>query len=288
MAALVAHRSHRSHRRHAGATIRYIFLIIAALLTLVPFAYMFATAVTPSDETSHIPMYWIPPHATLDNFKYLFLQANIPLIQWLINSLFVATATTLVVLLVDALAAYGFARLEMPGRDLIFGFILLSLLVPVAVTLIPIFLLMRDLHFLNTYNALVWPAAASAFGVFLLRQFFQTIPRELEEAAHIDGASRLRVFWSVDLPMVTNALITLALLTWLTSWNDFFWPLIALNNNAMYTAPVAITYLNSTFTQQPGVLLAAAATIAMPPLLFYIIFQRRIQKAVMTTGLAGR
>jgi len=282
MAALVL------RQRLLSAVIRYVFLFIAAVLTLVPFAYMFSTSITPADETSHIPIYWIPPHATLDNVKYLFLQANIPLVHWLLNSVFVATATTLAVLLVDALAAYGFARLSMPGRDLIFGVILLSLMVPVAVTLIPIFVLMRDLHFLNTYNALVWPAAASAFGVFLLRQFFQTIPRELEEAAHIDGASRLRVFWSVDLPMVTNALITLALLTWLTSWNDFFWPLIALNDNAMYTAPVAITYLNSTFVQQPGVLLAATATIAVPPLLFYIIFQRRIQKAVMTTGLAGR
>ncbi len=257
MAALVL------RQRLLSAVIRYVFLFIAAVLTLVPFAYMFSTSITPADETSHIPIYWIPPHATLDNVKYLFLQANIPLVHWLLNSVFVATATTLAVLLVDALAAYGFARLSMPGRDLIFGVILLSLMVPVAVTLIPIFVLMRDLHFLNTYNALVWPAAASAFGVFLLRQFFQTIPRELEEAAHIDGASRLRVFWSVDLPMVTNALITLALLTWLTSWNDFFWPLIALNDNAMYTAPVAITYLNSTFVQQPGVLLAATATIAV-------------------------
>ena len=275
-------------RRFLVAVLRYLFLTIAAAITLVPFAYMLATAFTPSNETSHIPIYWIPPHPTLDNFHYLFFQADIPLIRWLINSLFVATATTLVVLFVDALAAYGFARLELPGRNLIFSVILISLLVPVAVTLIPMFLLMRDLGFLNTYNALVWPPAASAFGVFLLRQFFQTIPRELEESATIDGANRWRIFWSIDLPLVTNALITLALLTWLTSWNDFFWPLIALNDTVMYTAPVAITYLNSTFTQQPGVLLAAATVVALPPLLFYIIFQRRIQIAVMTSGLTGR
>ncbi len=285
---MAARAAHRSRQRLLASTCRYLFLAGAVVTTLIPFAYMISTSVTPSEETSHIPVYWIPPHPTLGNYRYIFLQANIPLVQWLINSLFVATATTAAVLLVDALAAFGFARLRMPGRDLIFGLILLSLLVPVAVTLIPIFLLMRDLHFLNTYNALVWPSAASAFGVFLLRQFFQAIPVELEEAAYIDGASRLRVFWSVDLPMVTNALITLALLTWLTSWNDFFWPLIALTDNAKFTAPVAITFLNSTFTQQPGPLLAAATTITVPPMLFYAIFQRRIQKAVMTTGLAGR
>jgi len=285
MAALVVR---PSHQRLLVAVLRYLFLTGAAVITLVPFAYMVSTSLTPAEETSHIPVYWIPPHPTLDNYHYLFLQANIPLVQWLVNSLFVATAATVAVLVVDALAAYGFARLRLPGGNAIFGLILLSLLVPVSVTLIPIFLLMRDLHFLNTYNALVWPSAASAFGVFLLRQFFQAIPVELEEAAYIDGANRLRVLWSVDLPMVTNALFTLALLTWLTSWNDFFWPLIALTDNAKFTAPVAITFLNSTFVQQPGVLLAAAATIAVPPLLFYAIFQRRIQKAVMTTGLAGR
>ncbi len=285
MAALVVR---PSHQRLLVAVLRYLFLTGAAVITLVPFAYMVSTSLTPAEETSHIPVYWIPPHPTLGNYHYLFLQANIPLVQWLVNSLFVATAATVAVLVVDALAAYGFARLRLPGGNAIFGLILLSLLVPVSVTLIPIFLLMRDLHFLNTYNALVWPIAASAFGVFLLRQFFQAIPVELEEAAYIDGANRLRVLWSVDLPMVTNALVTLALLTWLTSWNDFFWPLIALTDNAKFTAPVAITFLNSTFVQQPGVLLAAAATIAVPPLLFYAIFQRRIQKAVMTTGLAGR
>lgn len=285
MAALVVR---PSHQRLLVAVLRYLFLTGAAVITLVPFAYMVSTSITPSEETSHIPVYWVPPHPTLDNYQYLFLQANIPLIQWLVNSLFVASAATAVVLVVDALAAYGFARLHLPGGNAIFGLILLSLLVPVSVTLIPIFLLMRDLHFLNTYNALVWPTAASAFGVFLLRQFFQAIPVELEEAAYIDGANRLRVFWSIDLPMVTNALITLALLTWLTSWNDFFWPLIALTDNTKFTAPVAITFLNSTFVQQPGVLLAAATTIAVPPLFFYAIFQRRIQKAVMTTGLAGR
>jgi len=285
MAALVVR---PSHQRLLVAVLRYLFLTGAAVITLVPFAYMVSTSITPSEETSHIPVYWVPPHPTLDNYQYLFLQANIPLIQWLVNSLFVATAATAVVLVVDALAAYGFARLHLPGGNAIFGLILLSLLVPVSVTLIPIFLLMRDLHFLNTYHALVWPTAASAFGVFLLRQFFQAIPVELEEAAYIDGANRLRVFWSIDLPMVTNALITLALLTWLTSWNDFFWPLIALTDNTKFTAPVAITFLNSTFVQQPGVLLAAATTIAVPPLFFYAIFQRRIQKAVMTTGLAGR
>jgi multiple sugar transport system permease protein len=147
---------------------------------------------------------------------------------------------------------------------------------------------MRDLHFLNTYHALIWPAAAGAFGVFLLRQFFQAIPAELEEAAEIDGANMLRIFWSVDLPMVKNALVTLAVLTWLASWNDFFWPLIALSRDDMFTAPVEITALNFAPNQALGPLMAAAVLVAAPPLIFYVIFQRRITAAVMTTGLTGR
>jgi multiple sugar transport system permease protein len=279
----------RSPQHTAFGIVRYLFLAVMTVVTLVPFAYMLAISFTPSEDAMHIPVYWIPPHPTLDNYRPFF-QAGLdsPLLRSLFNSMFVASASTLAVLVVDALAAYGFTRLKLPGTNAIFGVILLSLMVPVQVTLIPIFLLMRDLHFLNTYNALIWPAAAGAFGVFLLRQFFQAIPIELEEAAAIDGANLMRVFWSIDLPMVKNAMVTLAVLTWLVSWNDFFWPLIALSRDDMFTAPVEITALNFAPSQALGPLMAAAALVAAPPLLFYVIFQRRIRAAVMTTGLAGR
>ena len=281
--------AHQSRLPAILVVVRYLFLLLMTVVTLVPFIYMVAISFTPSADAQHIPVYWIPPHPTLDNYRPFF-QAGLsdPLLRSLINSVFVASAVTLVVLTVDTLAAYGFTRLKLPGTNVIFGVILLSLMVPVQVTLIPIFLLMRDLHFLNTYNALVWPAAAGAFGVFLLRQFFQAIPVELEEAAAIDGANLLRVFWSIDLPMVKNALMTLAVLTWLASWNDFFWPLIALSRDDMFTAPVEISALNFAPNQALGPLMAAAALVAAPALIFYIIFQRRIAAAVMTTGLAGR
>jgi multiple sugar transport system permease protein len=269
--------------------LRYLFLALMTVVTIVPFAYMLAVSFNSPQDSQHIPVYWIPPHPTLDNYRPFF-QAGLdsPLLRSLANSVFVATASTLAVLTVDALAAYGFTRLRLPGTNVIFGIILLSLMVPVQVTLIPIFLLMRDLHFLNSYNALIWPAAAGAFGVFLLRQFFQAIPVELEEAAAMDGANIVRIFWSVDLPMVKNALVTLAVLTWLASWNDFFWPLIALSSDDKFTAPVEITALNFAPSQSVGPLMAAAALVATPPLIFYVIFQRRIRAAVMTTGLAGR
>jgi multiple sugar transport system permease protein len=282
-------RSARPRRLVVFAVVRYLFLVVMTLVTLVPFVYMVAISFSPSSDAMHIPVYWIPPHPTLDNYRPFFESGlNSPLLHSLANSVFVASASTLAVLTVDALAAFGFARLRLPGTNVIFAIILLSLMVPVQVTLIPIFLLMRDLHFLNTYNALVWPAAAGAFGVFLLRQFFQAIPAELEEAAAMDGATMLRIFWSVDLPMVKNALVTLAVLTWLASWNDFFWPLIALSRDDMFTAPVEITALNFAPNQALGPLMAAAVLVAAPPLIFYVIFQRRITAAVMTTGLAGR
>jgi len=277
-------------RRSFWATVRYVFLVGLAIVTLVPFAFMLSTAFTPRSDVWHIPHYWLPPNFTFDNFTYVLFGAQFPMFRWLLNSVVVSTATTVVVVTVDALAAYGFARLKMPGRDFLFGLILLSLMVPIAVTLIPIFLLMRDLHFFNTYNALVWPAAANAFGVFLLRQFFMTIPVELEEAARLDGAGKLRIFWSIDLPLVRNALVTLALLTWLVSWNDYFWPVIALTDENSFTSPVAIVYVRGISGGLPdlGPLMAVATLIVLPPFLFYLIFQRRIREAVATTGLAGR
>ena len=277
-------------RPHTAFTLlRYLFLALMTVVTIVPFAYMLTISFTSPADALHIPVYWFPPHPTLDNYRPFFEAGlNSPLLRSLANSVFVATAATIAVLIVDTLAAFGFTRLKLPGTNAIFGVILLSLMVPVQVTLIPIFLLMRDLHFLNSYNALVWPATAGAFGVFLLRQFFQAIPIELEEAAGIDGANVLRIFWSIDLPMVKNALVTLAVLTWLASWNDFFWPLIALSSDDKFTAPIEITALNFAPGQTLGPLMAAAALVAAPPLLFYVIFQRRIRAAVMTTGLAGR
>src|SRR5690606_18097385 len=153
-------------------------------------------------------------------------------------SVVVSTTVTLLSLFISSLTAYGFSRLEFPGRNFIFVSILFALMVPGEVTLIPVFLLVRNFGWLDTYNALIWPAMANVFGVFLLRQFFMSIPKEMEEAAVIDGAGRFRIYWQIILPLSRSALVALTIFTFLGSWNDLFWPLIVLNRLEMRTLPV--------------------------------------------------
>jgi multiple sugar transport system permease protein len=207
--------------------------------------------------------------------------------RWYFNSFFVAFATTGIVLLVSSLAAYAYARLEFPGRDRLFYALLATLMIPGAVTFIPVFLMLRDLRWLDTYMALTVPHASSVFAVFFLRQFFLSIPRELEEAAVIDGCSRLGVYWRIILPLSGSALAALAIFTFLGSWNDFLSPLVFTNALEMRTLPVGLTILNGEYWSERGLIMAGATISALPVLVVYAIFQNYIIKGISLTGLKG-
>ncbi len=266
----------------------YAVLVPAAIATLVPIAYMYSLAFTPEAQTLRWPIRYIPENPTLDNFRRLLFEWELPVLRWLFNSVFVSTSVTLLVLFIASLTAYAFARLEFPGREPLFIAVLTTMMIPGQVTLIPTFIIMRELGWLDTYHALIWPAGAQAFGVFMLRQFFQTIPRELEEAAIIDGCSKFRIYWNIIVPLSRSAMVALAIFTFLGSWNDLFWPLIALNSAEMRTLPVGLTILNSEAYTQRGLTMAAAALTTTPVLLLYAVFQRQIVQGVMVSGLAGR
>ena len=195
--------------------------------------------------------------------------------------------TTCLVFITSILAAYAFARLRFPGREIIFYAALVTMMIPGQVTLIPIFLLMRDLKFLDTYHALIWPAGANVFGVFMLRQFFLTIPGELEEAAILDGASWFGVYRRIVLPLSTSALVALGIFTFLGSWNNLFWPLIVLNRLEMRTLPVGLTILVSEYGNERALGMAGAVVSFVPVLIVYAIFQRRIIQGVALTGFGG-
>ena len=184
-----------------------------------------------------VPIKWIPEPPTLQNFHKIFADPLLPLARWFLNSLLVASVGTVIILFVSSLSGYAFARLEFPGKNQLFSLLLFSLMIPAAITLIPSFLLLRDLKLLDTYHAIWWPAAASVTGIFLLRQHFYSIPSELEDAARVDGAGRFRIFWQVCLPLVTNSLAALAIFTFLGLWNDLFWPLIVLTKQISAHAP---------------------------------------------------
>ncbi len=277
-------------RRHfrRGDLALYILLIPAAVATLMPIAYMLSQSLTPEADTLAWPIQWIPKNPTLNNFERLFNDPTLPVFRWLVNSVLVSLAVTALVLFIDSLTAYAFARLRFPGRDFIFFVLLISLMIPGHITLIPTFLLMRNLNFLDTYHALIWNHGAGVFGIFLLRQYFMSIPRELEEAAIVDGAGRLRLYWQIAVPLVSSALVALGIFTFLGSWNDLFWPLIVLSDRQQLTLPVGLAILGQGYYTQRSLTMAAAVVASFPVLLLYAVFQRRIIAGVSLTGLAGR
>ncbi len=269
-------------------TLVQIVLLFIAFVVFFPIMWMISQSLTPNSEVWDWPPQFIPQHPTLENYQTLFTRQDLAIGHWFVNSLFVSTITTILTLFITSLAAYSFARLRFPGRDIIFFIMLSALVIPAQVTLIPIFLLMRDFKWLDTYHALIWPAMANVFAVFMLRQFFLGIPRELEEAAILDGATRFGIYWRIILPMSSSALTALAIFVFLGSWNDLFWPLIVLNRLEMRTLPVGLTVLSSAYyTREQSLVQAGAVIASVPVLIFYAFFQRQILKGITFTGMAG-
>jgi multiple sugar transport system permease protein len=266
----------------------WLLLTPLAITVVIPLAYMTSMAFTPEDQQYIWPIRWMPDQPTVANFIQIYYDKTLPVLRWFGNSVMVATLGTLIVLFVTSLSGYAYARLEFPGRRYLFATLLVSLMIPGAVTLIPSFLLLRDLSMLDTYHAIWWPGSAGVFGVFLLRQHFLALPKELEDAAYIDGANRFRVYWSVSLPLVRSSLVALGIFTFLFFWNDLFWPLIVLSERTTLTLPVGLLVLGQGNYIQRGLTFAAAFIGSAPPLIFYAIFQRQIIAGITTAGLAGR
>jgi multiple sugar transport system permease protein len=267
----------------------YLFLIILSTFVLFPLVFSFSQSLMTNQEVNRWPPPIIPPSPTVENYNTVFTQPDLKLGIWLWNSIYAATAYTIVVIIICAPAAYAFARLKFPGSNILFGLLLLTVMLPSQVTLIPNFILMRDLKFLDTMNALIWPGAANVFAVFLLRQFFMQIPQELEEAAILDGAGYFGRFWHVILPLSTNALTAMAIFVFLGHYNDLLWPFITTSSIEVRTLPVGLQILNSSYAgQYRPMVLAGAVFATVPVMIVYIIFQRRIIKGVTLTGMGGR
>ncbi len=275
--------------RTSSNWLSYLFLFIMGLIVLLPLLLIYSQSLMSNQEINRWPPRIITTNPTWSNYVLMFQRQDLSLGRWLFNSIFSALAYTLAVFVVCAPAAYAFARLRFPGNQVLFFILLATVMVPGQVTLIPNFLLMRDLKFLDTYNVLIWPGAANVFAVFLLRQFFMQLPRDLEEAAVIDGASYWGRFWRIVLPLSTNALVALGIFVFLGHYNDLFWPLITTNSIEMRTLPVGLTLLNFSYGgQERPLVLAGAIFASLPILIIYIIFQRQIIKGVTMTGMGGR
>lgn len=279
-------RSGGMRRISASAVLWQIAMLAAAAAMLAPTVWMASTSLKPESEVLSAAPRWLPSPATFENYVTLFSQAeDFPVLRWFANSVFVSSSVTLLVLLVASSAAYAFARLEFRGREPLFLAVVATMIIPSQVTLIPVFLIVQKLGWFNTYFGLIIPGLAGGFGVFLLRQFFLSIPVELEEAAYMDGAGPLTVYWRVILPLGKPALATLAIFTFIGSWNDFAWPLIVTNDISMRTLPIGIMIFQGRYTTEYGLTMAAAAVCTLPIIAAFLVLQRRITEGIALTGL---
>lgn len=277
--------------KNAPYMVRCVLLTMATLLFIAPLLWMVSTSLKQSSDiiSGLGSLRWLPHPATLANYAYILSRAEeFPVWRWTANSFLVSFGVTALVLVVDTLAAYGYARLHWRGRDTVFGVLVATMLVPGQALLIPTYLIVRSLGWFDTYLALIVPAGASAFGVFLLRQFFVDLPRELEEAAVLDGCSPLGVLWHVILPLAKPALAALGILTFMGAWNAFEGPLLFTDSLEMRTLPIGISVLQGRYNTEYGPMMAAATLAALPAAAAFLLFQRQIIKGISLTGVAGR
>ncbi|MGH2459290.1 MAG: carbohydrate ABC transporter permease [Chloroflexota bacterium] len=269
-----------------GKTIMgHALLLFGAVWMFIPLIWMIAASVEPADEIFAYPPRFIPGAIILQHWSSAWTL--VPFARFFLNSGVMAVSITLGQLITGTFAAYAFARLQFPGRDRLFICFLATLMVPGQVLLIPQFMIIRTLGWLNTYEALIVPGLASAYAVFLLRQFFLGIPHELEDAARIDGCSPLRILWQIIVPLSKPAIITMGIFAFLGSWNAFLWPLIVTTSTNMYTVQLGLTEFQGAYSTQWSYIMAAACFITLPVLLAFFIGQRYFTQGIALTGLKG-
>lgn len=265
----------------------YLVLTLLAAVMLLPLLWLVSTALkSPSENIFAFPPQLLPQQPTLSNFQRVWEIE--PLFgRYFLNSTIVAALTVLFNVVFCSLAAYPLARLTFPGRDLMFALIVATIMIPFQIVMIPLYILVFRLGLLNSYWGMVLPSLASAFGIFLMRQAFQGVPKELEEAARMDGCSELGIWWHVMLPAVRPATITLALFVFIGAWGDFLWPLIVLRDPEMYTLPLGVATLASSLSRDERLVAAGSVLSILPIVLVFIFLQRYILPTQSGSGLKG-
>ena len=263
----------------------HLVLIPIAVVMVIPLVWMLVTSLQTLDETRHYPPTIVPTSLEFRNYTDVLQQA--PFARWFVNTLLVTIACVAGNLLFCSLAGYAFARIRFFGREVVFVLILATLMVPFQVIIIPTFLIVRTFHLIDTLGALILPNLAGAFGIFMLRQFFRALPIELEEAARIDGASRLGVLFKIVLPLSGPALATLAVITFMWTWNDFLWPLITIYSPNNMTIQLGLATFQGAHQTNTNLLMAANVMSMIPILLLFFFAQRYFIRGIATTGLKG-
>jgi len=275
--------------------IGYLVLIAVTVLFAIPVVYMVSTALRPEGTVYQYPIRWVSADMTLDSFSKA-IQTYPVLGRWFINSTVVAVATAIFSVIIDALAAYSLARLEFFGKRIVFLGILATLLIPVEATLVPLFLGLSRLKILQTdfgtYMSLIFPVVANAFGLYLLTQFFQAIPKDLEDAARIDGASDFGIWWRVILPLSGPAITAVLIFSFMSSWNNFVWPFLVTSSDATRTLPAGLSTIFGNITGSPStvkwsVVMASMTLATLPPIVIFLLLQRYFVQGISMTGIKG-
>lgn len=284
----------KEQRRRPPFLLRMIVLCVVGLAISLPFVWMVSASFKTRAEVDQVQI--VPHHVTTRNYPIVLntapdpvthLKLNLKFGRWYFNSLLIAVGTALLQVLTSALAAYAFARIRWKGRDAVFLLYLATMMIPGVVLMIPNFQAMVSLHFLNTYHGLIIPAAFSAFGTFLLRQFMLSISPALDEAATIDGAGHWTIFWDVVMPLARPGLISLTVITFLGAYQSFFWPLILLNNSQLFPMSVGMLTLDSTYGRQTELIMAATVMNVVPLIVIFVIFQKFLVRGLQLGGVKG-
>ncbi|AFY78122.1 MAG: carbohydrate ABC transporter permease [Hydrococcus sp. C42_A2020_068] len=266
--------------------ILYIFLILYAIITCVPFAWALSASFKPLNEIVAGGLNFIPQNFTLDNYRQIFFES--PLFgRWFLNSIFVAVCVTGLNLLFNSMAGYALARISFPGQPLLFGLIVAVLLIPIQVTLIPTYLILKYLGWLNSYQGLIVPNAANATFIFMMRQFFVNFPKELEEAAALDGLNRWETFLYIVLPLAKPALAAQTIFIFMSSWNNFLMPLMILSSAEMFTLPLGLNTFKGLYISYWNYIMAASIVFTLPAIAIYLFFNRYFVAGMLFTGTKG-
>ncbi len=268
----------------------YLLLSLIAILMLLPLLWLISTALkSPTEDIFQIPPRLLPEHPTLGNFSRVWNNPGTPFVSYFANSAIVAALTVSFNLLFCALAAYPLARLDFKGRDLLFSLVVATIMIPFQIVMIPLYVLMVKLGLKGSYLGVVLPSLASAFGIFLMRQAFQSVPKELEEAGRLDGCSELGIWWHIMIPSVRPALVTLAIFVFIGSWSDFLWPLLMLIDQPpeAHTLPIGVSLLAGSLSLDWRLVAAGSVLSIAPVVLFFLIMQRYVVPSEAASGVKG-
>jgi multiple sugar transport system permease protein len=276
--------SKRRGRKLAGS-ITLVVLAILGIIWILPILWAIDTSLKPEGETTAVPISWLASHFTLDAYTTTFATTSLP--RWYFNSFLTSAIISIVTVILASLAAFAFSRVPFRGRNIVFWIILAGIMVPGQILIVPLFTQMQSFGLVDTYWGIMLPQLASPIAVFIFKQYFDGIPHELEEAAIMDGASRLRVYWQIWMPLARPAIAAVAIFAFVISWNNFLWPFVVITNNNMMTVPVGLSTVQTSFGVRYAQIMATAVLGGIPVLIVFLFFQRQIVQGIAGTGLKG-